>query len=520
MRAAVVFSVCRAVLVGVMLTLLGACMDASLSQAGGADVGIRLQGVPPSVDDTVITISGSGMTAISATIDRDTDAVVIEVPIGPDRVFEAQAGPFKISVTRSVTAGGITVHLAFTVPSEGRLLFARGSEYVEDGQGEAVLNAAHLYTIGADGANERKLTEVSAPVNGFGWSNDGDWILLISQHDETEGELYRLAADGSAFFRITDNTVAETVAGFEPSGTRVAYAYGSENSSAVFVTDIAKTDPEETLVAASDSDQAGFTFSQQAIIDATDGTVWVGRDVFDPWSPDGTGLLYSRDEAGAVGESLSGRLYITTDLGATETPISDAEAAAVDAQWLRDGSGVIYAQTAAESTNMNIYRYDLLGEEATPLTTANAVDRNLRLSPDGRTILFERFDGESSAYLLLDLASGEETPITGAGDFEAYYADWMAGTGEIATLGLDLSTGNMQVRFFSSTGTELDVIQDPGLAMGFPMQWSNDGQTAAVLLDESGEDTFDLYSLVRDTGTFVQITDTPDEVEIGGYWRP
>ena len=65
------------------------CIDASLSQSGNAPASISIQDAPSTLGDIDLTISGPGMSDINETIGRDTDAVVIEVPVGPDREFDA-----------------------------------------------------------------------------------------------------------------------------------------------------------------------------------------------------------------------------------------------------------------------------------------------------------------------------------------------------------------------------------------------------------------------------------------------
>jgi hypothetical protein len=71
------------------IVVLGGCMDASLSQSGNAPASISIQDAPSTLGDIDLTISGPGMSDINESISRDTDAVVIEVPVGPDREFDA-----------------------------------------------------------------------------------------------------------------------------------------------------------------------------------------------------------------------------------------------------------------------------------------------------------------------------------------------------------------------------------------------------------------------------------------------
>ncbi|NBB90621.1 MAG: hypothetical protein GVY23_05375 [Spirochaetes bacterium] len=453
------------------------------------------------------------MSTISRTLTPDTESLILEIPIGPDRVFEVSAGGYSARVVRAVTAGGINVALSLSVPAEGTLLFARGTYDTQS----AEITAADLYTIDAAGGSEQQLTNSSPPVTGFGWSSDGNWILLISTLDDQAGELYRLSAGGGSFDRLTTNTAAETIGGIERNGSRIAYAYDGGNGSVVVTTDIGAPSPSETIVTTA----AGFSYSQTSIDSASGGSIAVSADVVDAWSPDGTKLIYSRDELSSVGAGLAGRLYFTGDGGQTETAISTAAEAATGAQWLPDGSGILFTQTESSSTgDMDLYIHDIAAQATSPLTASTVVDRNPRVSPDGTAVLFDRYDPQtfSSEYRVVDVASGSETQLTDPAEFVAYYAQWIGGTNEISLLGIDVATSAAQIRIYSSSGALLDTVENSQLLQGYPSQWSANGAAASVML-ETGSGDFDLYLLSRTTGELSPITDTP-AAEIGGYWRP
>jgi dipeptidyl aminopeptidase/acylaminoacyl peptidase len=509
------FATVTTVLIAAMLFV--GCMDASLQQTGSAQTAISIQQAPAGVAEIQLTISGPGMSRISRTLTPSTDTVILEIPIGPDRVFEASAGGYSARVVRAVTAGGVNVELSLSVAAEGTLLFARGTYDTQTGE----ITAADLHTIDADGGNEQQLTNLSLPVTGFGWSTDGNWILLISKVDDAAGELYRLDAGGGSYARLTTNTASETIGGIEANGTRIAYAYDGGNGSAVFTIDIGAPSPSETLVTTA----AGFGYSQASIDSASGGSIAVSADVVDAWSPDGNKLIYSRDDLSAVGAGLAGRLYFTEDGGQTETAISTAAEAATGAQWLPDGSGIVFTQTEGSSTgDMDLYVYDIAGQSASALTASTVIDRNPRVSPDGTSVLFERYDTQtfSSEYRVVDVGTGAETVLTNPAEFIGFYAQWIGGTNEISVFGLDAGTSAAQIRIYSSSGTLLDTVENSQLAQAFPSQWSPNGAAASVMLDVSGQAAageFDLYLLSRATGQLSPITDTP-EAEIGGYWRP
>ena len=490
------------------------CMDASLLQTGSAQTAISIQHAPAGVTEIQLTISGPGMSLISRTLSLSTDSIILEIPIGPDRLFEASAGGYSARAVRAVIAGGVNVELWLSLEVEGTLLFARGTYDSQSGD----ITGADLYTIDAGGGNERQLTDVSLPVTGFGWSTDADWILLISELDDAEGELYRVSAGGGSFERLTTNTVPETIGGVEPDGSRIAYAYDGGNGTVVVTIDIGAPSPSETLITTA----AGFSYSQASIDTDSGGSIAVSADVVDAWSPDGGSLLYARDELNQAGGGLAGRLFFTSDGGQSEIAVSTAAEAATGAQWLPDGSGIVFTQTENANTgDMDLYVYDIAGQSASALTASTVVDRNPRVSPDGTSVLFDRYSPQtfSSEYTVVDVASGSEAPLADPAEFLGFYAQWIGGTNEISLLGIDAVTLAVQVRIYSSSGTLLDTVENSQLTQTFPFQWSTNGAAASVMLDETGNGDFDLYLLSRATGELSPITDTP-EAEIGGYWRP
>lgn len=490
--------------------LVAGCMDATLLQTQSAEASISIQQAPAGVAEIQLTITGPGMSPISRTLTPSTESVILEIPIGPDRVFEANAGGYSARVVRAVTAGGVNVELSLSVAAEGTLLFARGS--YDSQTGDVV--AADVYTIDAAGLNEQQLTNFGGSISGAGWTPDGNWVLFLSGED-----FYRVRADGGEQFGPLTGGLGtpKFIGGIQPNGTRIAYSYtaAAANVPSVYTVDIGAVNPSEAEIATN----AGFTFSQTTI-----GVDLVARDVVDAWSPDGTQILLATDENG--GQGLIGRLYVADTDGvnpvSNAVAISTPEEAAVSGQWLPDGSGVVYAQTDGQSTtDMDIYLYDVGSQASTRLINTTALDRNLRVSPDGTSVLFDRYDPQafSSEYRVVDVASGTESVLTDPAEFFGFYGEWIGGTNEISLLGIDAATSAVQIHIYSSSGTLLDTVENSQLAQSFPSQWSANGAAASVMLDETGSGGYDLYLLSRATGDLSPITDTP-EAEIGGYWRP
>lgn len=87
-----------------LVALLSGCMDSSLSQTGEAPTGISVQNVPTHIDEVSIAISAPGMSTVETTIDEG--AVVLEVPVGRELAFEAEAGGYYARRVQDVPMQG------------------------------------------------------------------------------------------------------------------------------------------------------------------------------------------------------------------------------------------------------------------------------------------------------------------------------------------------------------------------------------------------------------------------------
>jgi len=76
------------------------------------------------------------------------------------------------------------------------------------------------------------------------------------------------------------------------------------------------------------------------------------------------------------------------------------------AAWMPDGSALVY------STRGSLWRQQLGTTVATQLTAGGGYDYQPDVSPDGKWVAFDRYDGNSVELELLELASGRVTPLT------------------------------------------------------------------------------------------------------------
>jgi hypothetical protein len=84
-------------------------MDSSLSRPGEAPTGITVQSVPDHVDEVSIAVSGPGMDTVERTV--GDGALVMEMPVGEQVVFEAEAGAYYARTVRDVPRQGAQITL-------------------------------------------------------------------------------------------------------------------------------------------------------------------------------------------------------------------------------------------------------------------------------------------------------------------------------------------------------------------------------------------------------------------------
>ena len=213
-----------------ILPLTG-CMDASLSQSGNAPANISIQGAPSTLGDMDLTISGPGMSDINKTVSRDSDSLVLDVPVGPDREFEAlrylngdTTAFYKALSTASVTPGGAQVTLPIAlrsktiVPEDGEKLHlydagsweSRGADdpydvdfdefgriYVANSTDGAVpVGSGSIVRV--DTFTGAVTTIYTGDYISVAVDRDNQWIYMLgSAFEDNEGTVFRMRYDGS-----------------------------------------------------------------------------------------------------------------------------------------------------------------------------------------------------------------------------------------------------------------------------------------------------------------------------------
>jgi Tol biopolymer transport system component len=238
----------------------------------------------------------------------------------------------------------------------------------------AFVRQGDIYTIHADGTDERQLTTHPADDYPPVWSPDGTRIAFTSFRDGQQ-EVYVMQADGSQQTRLTTSTRWAEIPTWSPDGTRLAYAQNGE----IVLYDL--TTATSTAITAR---QAGERAYNEPV-----------------WSPDGTQVAFWQAPIGA------GAVFLADLTSGQITRLTDG----IRPRWSPDGTTILFEQSVP-TENLTIGRTDLFrinvdGSGLVNLTQNPDIDDWWAAwSPDGRQIAFSQGISQESVHIAVMQANG------------------------------------------------------------------------------------------------------------------
>ncbi len=88
--------------------------------------------------------------------------------------------------------------------------------------------SGRLYVSNPDARDQRLL--VDAATESPSWSPDGARIAFVGYQDDSDGEIYVIAADGGGLVGLTEHSGRDRDPTWAPDGTRLAYFRGSSSA--------------------------------------------------------------------------------------------------------------------------------------------------------------------------------------------------------------------------------------------------------------------------------------------------
>lgn len=254
-----------------------------------------------------------------------------------------------------------------------------------------------------------------SPVAGIAFTSDRDG----------NDEIYRMAADGTAVVRLTDNPAIDASAAWSPDGRQLAFRSTRDGTSDLFLMGANGENPVNLLFDAPDSALDDFRpryhpdghsllfYTDRLLRDeacaghhmatrplpsggasaATGFAYREGSQEGYAWSPDGQRLVFSHRPC--TGQA---RLYLLDEQGKS-TPLTPAEWSASGPAWSPDGTRIAFHGT--RDGNADIFVLDIATGTLTNLTSHPADDLAPAWSPDGSQIAFAtNRDGNSEIYVM------------------------------------------------------------------------------------------------------------------------
>lgn len=271
-----------------------------------------------------------------------------------------------------------------------------------------------LFTVKPDGSDLTQLTQDLAQESEPAWSPDGSRLAYISAVEDPQTRalsfyVYVVAANGSNRVQVTNEPIEPTSSvDWSPDGSRLVFerTFGVGKGINVCAVNADGTNPARLTNDPNNDQDPVWSRSNKIAFLGTRAPGGRGLYSMNPdgggiqpilvnaglvygpprWSPDGTRIAYNNP----------GRGGITIALANGSQPNAIGEASPDPAEWSRDGSKVVFADSGHSSGRVML---SVDARVATPVPgTDNA--RSPTLSPDGGWVAFAMNDGTDPANFL------------------------------------------------------------------------------------------------------------------------
>ena len=262
---------------------------------------------------------------------------------------------------------------------------------------------AEIYTMNADGSNQRRLTSRPSDEQAPNWSPDGRQIIYSSDQGG-RWQAWVMNADGSNQHALTSTPWKELPSDWSPDGNLVAFMSS-------------RNDPNPT---------GCYPWCNwQLYVMRTDGSeqrrllVSTGSDEWPRWSPDGRRLVFFSRRAG------NWDIYVVNADGTGERRLTTTPAWEALPVWSPDGSQIVFCTMAASTMNnrgISIMNADGTGMRVL-IAGSSRVNEDPVFSPDGRQIAFQS-DRTGRYQIFVMNADGSDQRNISQNHANEYWPNW------------------------------------------------------------------------------------------------
>jgi Tol biopolymer transport system component len=245
-----------------------------------------------------------------------------------------------------------------------------------------------------------------------------------------------------------------------------------------------------------------------------------GRDYEPATSPDSEQVLFASQRVGGG----SSHLYVIDIDGSDARQLTFGGPAPPDrrlddyAEWSPDGGTIVFQRTMIPDGGKpyaDIWLLDVESGEETPLTeTTEFWDSTPSFSADGETILFESNRTGDFQIYRMPAEGGEATPV-----FETPGIDTSAKESPDGTQIAFVSDrdGDFDIYVMNTDGTEVRPLTSNADRDGCP-QWSPDGTQFVFYSERDGNP--EIYTMNADATTQTRLTEAPGRDQVADWVEP
>lgn len=263
----------------------------------------------------------------------------------------------------------------------GRIAF----ESSRDGPG----NIFEIYSMKADGSDERRLTYLGQYSRDPSWSPDYLRIVFDSgpRNNDALRELYVMNDNGSGLQRLTYNSVYDWDPSWSPDGTHIAFTSSLSGNRDIWLMDI----------------------STGGLVNLTPGNT--KADIDPSWSPDGAHIAFSSDRDDNYD------IYVMNRNGTGVSRLTDDANADQDPSWSWDGTRIAFESFRGGHWEICVMNANGSGEW--PLTNTPGRDLDPSWLVGAERIVFNSdrvpHDDDMEVYIMNSNGTGQTRLTSAAG---------------------------------------------------------------------------------------------------------